>query len=66
MAILKKQRRKRGRKGTARMRVKPRQGRTGSRVGDDLVAAAEQMAAHLRGEVNLRSYDIPSRLLPKR
>jgi hypothetical protein len=25
----------------------------GSRVGDDLVAAFEQMAAHLRGEIEL-------------
>jgi hypothetical protein len=53
MPILKKQQRKRARKGTARMRAKPRPRRTGSRVGDDLVAAAEQMAAHLRGEIEL-------------
>jgi hypothetical protein len=65
MAILKKQQRKRARKSKARMRVKPRPGGAGSRVGDDLVEAAEQMATHLRGEIELRSYDIPSRSLPK-
>jgi hypothetical protein len=53
MAILKKQQRKRARKGKALMRVNPRPGGAGSRVGDDLVAAFEQMAAHLRGEIEL-------------
>jgi hypothetical protein len=51
MVIQKKQSRKRARKGTARVRLKPRRERTGSRVGDDLVKAFEQMAAHLRGEI---------------
>ena len=31
----------------------------GSRVGDDLVEAFEQMAAHLRGEIELESYELP-------
>jgi len=44
--------RKRARKGKARLRVKPRR-HAGSRVGDDLVAAFEEMAAHLRGEIEL-------------
>jgi hypothetical protein len=52
MPTPKKQQRKRGSKGTARVRAKPRR-RSGSRVGDDLVAAFEQMAAHLRGEIEL-------------
>jgi len=52
MPTLKKQQRKIARKGTARIRAKLRR-RTGSRVGDDLVAAFEEMAAHLRGEINL-------------
>lgn len=30
-----------------------------SRVGDDLVEAFEEMAAHLRGEVEVESYDLP-------
>lgn len=30
----------------------------GSRVGDDLVEAFEEMAAYLRGEVEAESYDI--------
>jgi hypothetical protein len=59
MPILKKQQCKRARNGTARVRVKPRSGRTGSRVGNDLVAAAEQMAAHLRGQIELE--DVSSR-----
>jgi putative transcriptional regulator len=32
----------------------------GSRVGDDLVAAFEEMAQHLRGEIELEAHDIPS------
>jgi putative transcriptional regulator len=59
MAILKKQQRKRARKGTARMRVKPRPGGAGSRVGDDLVEAFEQMTAHLRGEIELEAHELP-------
>ena len=31
----------------------------GSRVGDDLVAAFEEMAKHLRGEIELEAYDLP-------
>ncbi len=30
----------------------------GSRVGDDLVAAFEEMAKHLRGEIELEAHDI--------
>ena len=30
----------------------------GSRVGDDLVAAFEEMAKHLRGEIELEAYDL--------
>jgi hypothetical protein len=52
MLTPKKQQRKRARKGTARVCAKPLR-RTGSRVGDDLVEAFEQMAAHLRGEIEL-------------
>jgi hypothetical protein len=52
MPISKKQRRKRA---AALLRAKPRQRttRTGSRLGDDLIEAFEQMAAHMRGEVEL-------------
>lgn len=35
----------------------------GSRVGDDLVAAFEEMAAYLRGEVEVESYDVPAGVL---
>jgi putative transcriptional regulator len=31
----------------------------GSRVGDDLVAAFEQMARHLRGEIELQAHELP-------
>jgi putative transcriptional regulator len=32
----------------------------GSRVGDDLVAAFEEMAKHLRGEIELEAHDLPA------
>ncbi len=32
----------------------------GSRVGDGLVAAFEEMAQHLRGEIELEAHDLPS------
>lgn len=35
----------------------------GSRVGDDLVEAFEEMAAHLRGEVEAESYEVPADVL---
>jgi hypothetical protein len=35
----------------------------GSRVGDDLVAAFEEMAKHLRGEIELEAHDIPGGVL---
>jgi putative transcriptional regulator len=31
----------------------------GSRVGDDLVEAFEQMARHLRGEIELQAHELP-------
>jgi len=31
----------------------------GSRVGDDLVAAFEEMTAHLRGEIELEAHEVP-------
>jgi putative transcriptional regulator len=31
----------------------------GSRVGDDLVEAFEEMAKHLRGEIGLEAHDLP-------
>lgn len=34
-----------------------------SRVGDDLVEAFEEMAAHLRGEAEVDSYELPDDLL---
>ena len=41
--------------------------RQGSRVGDDLVEAFEQMAAYLRGEIELESYHAPDEeLTPQR
>lgn len=32
----------------------------GSRVGNDLVEAFEEMARHLRGEIELQAYELPS------
>ncbi|MFZ3351903.1 MAG: transcriptional regulator [Xanthobacteraceae bacterium] len=32
----------------------------GSHVGDDLVEAFEEMAKHLRGEIELQAYELPS------
>ena len=61
MPVLKKQQRKRPRKRTARVRAKPRGRRAGSRVGDDLVAAFEEMAAHMRGEIELEAREVPRR-----
>jgi len=38
-----------------------------SRVGDDLMEAFEEMAAHLRGEIEVESYEVPfSTLTPGR
>jgi putative transcriptional regulator len=36
---------------------------TGSRVGDDLVEAFQEMAAYLRGEVKAESYEVPDDVL---
>ena len=39
----------------------------GSRVGDDLVEAFQQIAAHMRGEIELESYEVTDeRLTPQR
>jgi len=39
----------------------------GSRVGDDLVEAFEELAAYLRGEIEVESYEVPDdALTPKR
>jgi len=71
MATIKKQRSARDKPGGfresgARWRGAPRaRARTakvagkGSRVGDDLVEAFEQMAAHLRGEIELEAHEVP-------
>jgi hypothetical protein len=49
------------RKGFARLRSRASGAAAkGSRVGDDLVAAFEQMAAHLRGEIELQAHDVPA------
>jgi putative transcriptional regulator len=34
-----------------------------SKIGADLVEAFEEMAAHLRGEVDVESYEVPSDVL---
>jgi putative transcriptional regulator len=54
------------RESGARWRAAPRaRSRTakvagkGSRVGDDLVQAFEEMAAHLRGEIELEAHEVP-------
>jgi hypothetical protein len=54
MATPKIQRRRQARKGTPR---RP----SGSRVGDDLVQAFEEMASHLRGEIELDDVAPPAR-----
>jgi putative transcriptional regulator len=35
----------------------------GSRVGDDLVEAFEEMARHLRGEIELEAHDLPGKIM---
>lgn len=35
----------------------------GSRVGDDLVEAFQEMAAYLRGEVEAESYEVPDDII---
>jgi putative transcriptional regulator len=37
--------------------------RPGSRVGDDLVEAFQEMAAYLRGEIEVESYELPDDVL---
>jgi len=46
---------------TTKNKRKPRTRRpeAGSKVGDDLVAAFKQMAAHLRGEIELEAHELP-------
>ena len=38
----------------------------GSRVGADLVEAFEELAAYLRGEIEVESYEVPDNLLTPR
>src|ERR1700693_1764044 len=47
-------------RGTPRPRAASRAAAKGSRVGDDLVEAFEEMAAHLRGEIELAAHDVPA------
>lgn len=37
-----------------------------SRIGADLVEAFEEMAAHLRGEIEVESYEVPADVLTRR
>jgi putative transcriptional regulator len=47
-------------RGAPRVRSRATKGAAkGSRVGDDLVAAFEEMAAHLRGEIELEAHEVP-------
>lgn len=47
-------------RGAPRVRSQfPKAAGKGSRVGDDLVEAFEQMAAHLRGEIELEAHEVP-------
>jgi putative transcriptional regulator len=36
-----------------------KRGAAGSRIGDDLVEAFEEMAKHLRGEIELEAHELP-------
>ena|SRR5271166_5056444 len=36
----------------------------GSRIGDDLVEAFEEMAKHLRGEIELEAHELPGAMTP--
>ena len=38
-------------------------GAKGSRVGDDLVEAFEEMAKHLRGEIEMEANELPGRIM---
>jgi hypothetical protein len=60
MPAAKNQQPKQTRKDTPRVRDTPRR-RSGSRVGDDLVEAFEQVAAHIRGEIELDDVAPPAR-----
>ena len=57
------QRKKQAYKPTVRVRAtpRPRLRAAGSRVGDDLVEAFEQVAAHIRGEIELDDVAPPAR-----
>lgn len=61
MTARKIQQRSRDRGHRASRRTDPRQhtGARGPRVGNDLVAAFEEMAAHLRGEIELEAHEVP-------
>ena len=45
-------------RGAPRARSSTKVAGKGSRVGDDLVEAFEQMAAHLRGEIELEAHEV--------
>ena len=38
-------------------------GAKGSRIGDDLVEAFEEMAKHLRGEIELDAHEVPESII---
>lgn len=50
-------------RGAPRPRGASRAAAKGSRVGDDLVEAFEEMAAHLRGEIELAAHDVPAAVM---
>jgi putative transcriptional regulator len=53
---LKKRRIVRGLQGSA-------SGAVGSRIGDDLVEAFDEMAKHLRGEIELEAHELPRSII---
>jgi putative transcriptional regulator len=53
---LKKRRVVRGLQGSA-------SGAVGSRIGDDLVEAFDEMAKHLRGEIELEAHELPRSII---
>ena len=44
-------------------RTKSKRTGSGSRVGDDLVEAFEEMAKHLRGEIELEAQELPDNIM---
>ena len=51
----------RAHRGGARTKSKRRG--SGSRVGEDLVEAFEEMAKHLRGEIELETHELPDNIM---